>query len=566
MDEKKEDKKQPLAGDISNDSINPAESFESNYYQPAFAEEPISKEEQAGQKGLSPEEKKKLLEKLNEAREKKMTENQRCSVKEGCATAVMSGFGENNINAFAVKIGATDMQIGFVNSVPLLVASFFQLFSVTAIDRFKSRKKVILPVDLMQALTWLFMAGVALYLRNPTLLIILFTLEIAFKTFMLPGWNSLLGEIVDEKTRGKFFGFRNKVTGATSFISILVAGRVLYMFAQNKNPQYLFYGFAIIFFLSFVAKLLSWLNMRKFYERPFVVDNKSRFSFWQFAKKMPTNNFGRFIIFICVYDFAVYLASPFFTAYMLSELGMNMWTYTLVNGASAIFSFLVMTYWGKYTDIFGNKRIFQITAYMIPIVPLLFIFWSNPYYLFAVNAFSGFVWAGYNLSCSNYIYDAVTPKKRVRCMAYYNLIDGITMFLGATVGAIIVSSLAGGVHFAAISLSKYKMIFLISAVLRFAVAAFLIRKIREVHLGTPDIPDEKLFVKLMAVEPLKEASYVVTRGVKEGVQTAEKIGKDFAELADLRKVIEKRRKEKKKKSDAEKLIAVKKPEEITKKK
>ncbi|MCX6710776.1 MAG: hypothetical protein NTZ02_01665, partial [Candidatus Woesearchaeota archaeon] len=64
MDEKKEDKKQPLAGNISNDSINPAESFESNYYQPAFAEEPISEEEQAEQKGLSPEEKKKLLQKL----------------------------------------------------------------------------------------------------------------------------------------------------------------------------------------------------------------------------------------------------------------------------------------------------------------------------------------------------------------------------------------------------------------------------------------------------------------------------------------------------------------------
>ena len=559
MDEKKEAENNSSIRDLSSYAINPTESFESNYYRPNTPEEKIQDE------GLSKREREKILAERNAAREKKMEASRKHSISEGCATSVMTGFGENNINAFAVKLGATDMQISFVNSFPLLIASFFQLFSVPAIDRFKSRKKVILPAVMLQALTWLGIAAVALYFRNPILLIILFTLEITFKIFAQPAWSSMLGDITDEKTRGKFFGFRNKLTGATNFLAVLAAGRAIFMFASNKNPEYLFYGFAIIFFLSFVSRFVSWLYIRKIYDKPIAIDERSQFSFWQFIKKMPTNNFGIFVLFICVFDFTVYLAAPFFTAYMLNDLGMNMWTYTLVNASSAIFTFLVMTYWGRNTDVFGNKKVFQITGYMVPLIPFLFILWRNPYYLFAVNALSGFVWAGFNLSYTNYMYDAVTPQKRVRCMAYYNFLDGASMFLGATAGAVIVSLLSKGVQVQAISLSKYHMIFLISAVLRLASMIIFMPKIREVRMGLPDISSEELFVKLIAVEPLKETAYMISNGVKGGVSKVGKFGKDFVEFADIKKAIEKRKEEKKRKAEAENSIKVKNPDDIGKK-
>jgi MFS family permease len=544
---------------LSTDSAGRTETSEPDYPLQDAPEEEISEE------GLSKKEREKILAERSAAREKKMESSRKDSIREGCATSVMSGFGENNINAFAVKLGATDIQIGFVNSFPLLIASFFQLFSVQAIDRLKSRKKVIMPAVLLQALTWLGITAVALYFRNPILLIIFFTLEITFKIFAQPAWSSMLGDITDEKSRGKFFGFRNKIAGATNFAAALIAGRAIFMFARNKNPEYLFYGFAVIFFLSFIARVVSWIYIRRIYDKPIAIDTRSQFSFWQFVRKMTKNNFGIFVLFICVFDFTVYLAAPFFTAYMLNELGMDMWTYTLVNASTAIFTFLVMTYWGRNTDMFGNKKVFQITGYMIPLVPLLFILWKNPYYLFAVNALSGFVWAGFNLSYTNYMYDAVTPQKRVRCMAYYNFLDGASIFLGATAGAIIMSLLAGGVKFSGISLSKYHLIFIISAVLRLASMIFFLPKIREVRMGLPDVSSEDLFVKLIAVEPLKETAYMISNGVKGGVSRFGKLGKDFVEFADIKKAIKKRKEEKKKRREAEKSIKVKNPEDIGKK-
>ncbi|MEM3370087.1 MAG: MFS transporter [Candidatus Woesearchaeota archaeon] len=527
---------------------NDLQNFESEFYKPNAAEL-----ENGGGEGKN--DKSKLEESLQSRKveapdEKPLSDkNKEYAIKEGCATAIMTGFGENNVNAFAVKIGATDSQIGLLNSLPLLVSAFVQLFSVTAIDKFGNRKRVLLPADMMQALTWLFMAGVAFYLRSPILLIILFTASITLKMFMMPIWSSLLSEIVDENERGRYFGLRNRITGALNFAAILVAGFTINFFARQKDPQFLYYGFGIVFTIAFISKIVSWHYMRKMTEKPILIDQQSRFSFFEFVKKMPTNNFGRFILFISIYDIAVYMGAPFFTAYMLKELGMNLWVYTLVNGASTIFGFLVMTYWGKYTDIFGNKKIIIITSFLIPLVPLLFILWGNPYYLFAVNAFSGFVWAGYNLSCSNFMFDSVTPKKRVRAIAYYNIIDGVTMFLGATLGAFLLTRFPSGVSIGALSLSKYKMVLLLSALARFSIALAYAGRIKEVRLGTPQVGEDELFLKLIAVEPLKETTYLIQRGLEKGVNGVKKLGSEFLEITELKNLLERKEKTKKAKGE-----------------
>jgi len=542
--------------------------FESEFYSPQTSaiidESKEKKEEKKGEQLHLPSDdphSKNNPERSSEPEKSLMKESQGHAVKEGCATAIMTGFGENNVNAFAVKIGATDSQIGLLNSLPLLVSAFVQLFSVTAVDKFGSRKKVLLPADLIQALSWLFMAGVAFYLRSPILLIILFTASITLKMFMMPIWSSLLSDIVDESERGRYFGMRNKITGALNFTAILVAGLVISFFSKQKNPEFLYYGFGIVFLIAFASKMVSWYYMRKIYEKPLIIDQQSKFTFFEFVKKMPTNNFGRFILFISIYDIAVYISSPFFTAYMLNELGMSLWTYIVVNSASTIFGFLVMTYWGKYTDIFGNKRIITITSFLIPLVPFLFLIWGNPYFLFLVNAFSGFVWAGYNLACSNFMFDSVTPKKRTRAIAYYNIIDGVTMFLGASLGSFLLLKFSAGASIGPISLSKYRLIFLISAVSRFAIAALYAGRIKEVRLGTPQVGEDELFLKLIAIEPLKETTYLIQRGLENGVNGVKKIGNEFLEITELKRLIEKREADKKRK-EAEHF---KDPEEFLKK-
>ncbi len=94
-----------------------------------------------------------------------------------------------------------------------------------------------------------------------------------------------------------------------------------------------------------------------------------------------------------------------------------------------------------------------------------------------IQIFSGFFWAGFNISVSNFIYDAVTPAKRSRCIAYFNVVNGTSIFLGAVLGgklALILPAFNG---------YKLLTLFLVSGILRIIPAglSFIIKEVRPVH-------------------------------------------------------------------------------------
>jgi len=55
-----------------------------------------------------------------------------CSVKDGTAFSVMTGFGEQYFTPLAVELGASNMEIGILSSLPPFIASLPQLFTSRA--------------------------------------------------------------------------------------------------------------------------------------------------------------------------------------------------------------------------------------------------------------------------------------------------------------------------------------------------------------------------------------------------------------------------------------------------
>jgi MFS family permease len=92
------------------------------------------------------------------------------------------------------------------------------------------------------------------------------------------------------------------------------------------------------------------------------------------------------------------------------------------------------------------------------------------------EAISGIIWAGFNLSVSNFVYDAVTRERIALCVAYQGILNGIAVFLGATIGGIIAS-----LNFNLLGLTPLLFIFLISFLLRLAVPIFLNSSMQEVR-------------------------------------------------------------------------------------
>ena len=104
------------------------------------------------------------------------------------------------------------------------------------------------------------------------------------------------------------------------------------------------------------------------------------------------------------------------------------------SAASVLLQFLTLNRWGRLSDLFGNRLILITTGAIIPIMPTLWLFSTNYYYLLGVQCVSGLVWAGFSLSASNFVFDLTPPNRRATLMAAHNVLAALAVFVGAVIG------------------------------------------------------------------------------------------------------------------------------------
>jgi len=327
------------------------------------------------------------------------------------------------------------------------------------------------------------------------------TLFVACGAFIMPAWGSLMTDIVDEGRRGEYFGWRNRVLGVVVIVSTFAAGFILY---QAERVSALL-GFCVIFGLAFVFRLVSWRYMTKMHEPELKPREEDYFSFRDFISRMPSSNFAKFVVFVAATKFSVNIASPFFAVFMLRDLKFDYLTFTLINLAAAFTAIVVNKRWGVHSDRAGNLKVLRITSYLVSFIPLLWLVNQNPVYLFCVQMFSGFAWAGFNLSASNFIYDAASPGKRQRCIAYFSAFTGVALFLGALIGGFLAQNVPAG--FFEFPLMN---IILISAVMRFLIAFAMPFKLKEVR-KVEKVRARELVMRVLSLRaaPERKAEYAV---------------------------------------------------------
>ena len=419
------------------------------------------------------------------------------SIREASANSVMVGSGESFISAFIIRLGATNFQIGLLTSLSNLVAAISQVISTDITDATKKRKKIILISILIQSLVWIPLIFNVLFWKSIYLTILLFAIYAFSGNFLIPPWSSILGDLVDKKNGGFFFGRRNSIAGLTAFITSLLAG----LFLNKISNIHSLLGFGILFLIASISRLLSLYYMKKIYEPEYNVSKEWYFSLIQFIKRMYHNNFGTFVLYLFSMMIAVSIASPYFSIYMLNVLKFDYLKFIILNASHTLTSYLIMTYWGKYSDIYGNKKVMTICGLLVPLYPLLWIFSSNFYYLLTVQIIGGIAWGGFDLSTSNFVYDAVTPQRRARCVSYSNFFKGIGVFIGVMIGSFILSRASISKLPTGIFHSQYQLVFLISGISRFLVSLYFLRKIKEVRT-LEKLPSKDMLIDIIIREPI----------------------------------------------------------------
>lgn len=397
----------------------------------------------------------------------------RASILDGSAYSVMLGLTQNYVTPFVLMMNATTQQIGLLASIPNFTMAAVQFAAPGLSERVGSRKGFILPMAVMHALMWLPMLLIPYLFRTHQVwwLIAFMTLSTAVDSASNPVWGSMMADLVPEELRGRFFGGRSRITGFISGVFTYVAGGILQLLTGNTDM-----AFTIIFIGAIASRLVSFYFLTRMYEplSP-TIEKRSVDGMLKISRGLASTNLGRFILFCALINFTATMAGPFFSPYMLRDLKYSYIIYTIMNSAAGLATISFMTWWGKRMDRAGSIKVLKITSLFVPFVPLGWAISTNFWWLIVVQVFSGFAWAGFQLSSSVFIFDAAPQANRTRYIALYNAM----IFLGVSVG-----SLTGGIvapHLPLFMGSYFLSIFIVSGLARLAVVLFFLPRMKEVR-------------------------------------------------------------------------------------
>lgn len=408
----------------------------------------------------------------------------RHSIRDGVAYAVMTGAGEAYFSAYAVFLNLSVAMIGWLAALPPLLGSFAQLVSAAWGHRINRRKRIILTGAGLQAVTWLPI--IALPLLFPAYAGIILMLGVVFyfaaANLAIPQWVSLMGELVPERRRGRYFALRTRQGSIASFVALIGAGLVLHGFtAQGETAA----GFVTVFVIALIGRIISVYHLGRMYDPPghvAVLDVAEVRSGWSGFRAAPV---FRFSVFFALMQFATAIASPFFTVYMLRDLQWTYLEFTINTGAVVLVQFFTLNFFGRLSDAFGNRLILATTGWAIPWLPAMWLFSTDYVYLLGIQLVGGLVWAGFNLSAGNFLYDLIPARQRVGFLAIHNVMSSIGVFAGAILGGFLATHLPTSITVGETTftwLAALYGVFALSTLARLTVAAIFLPRLKEVRV------------------------------------------------------------------------------------
>ncbi len=431
-------------------------------------------------------------------------------VREGSLDAVKIGAAETYISPLGVFLGGTPLQVGVLATLPPFFGAVSQVAGMWLAEKVASRRSAVVKLIRAQALLCLPVALIPVTLGagwiSAAVLIALVTAYHVTIGLIAPLWNSLAGDIIPPTSRGEFFGYRNKWMAILTFLGVFVAGQALHYSAGYEMTGW---GYLAIFAVAALARFFSSLPLSKVSDPSLHVPTESKFSFWQFVLRARQSNFVKFVLFISCMNFGTSVSGPYFAMYMLQDLSFSYHEYTLVVASVVLAQFLVMRSWGAISDQFGNRKILLVCGTLVSINPILWLLSSKLWFVLVIQLYSGIFWAGFNLAAANFVFDAVTPPKRARCIAYQSIISGIFVLAGSLFGGYLATRMPaswGDSLGVLVKPSRFLSLFVLSGLLRIFAVAVLLPLFKEVR-AVAHIPGHELVIRIAALRPLFGATF-----------------------------------------------------------
>jgi MFS family permease len=166
-------------------------------------------------------------------------------------------------------------------------------------------------------------------------------------------------DLAPEERLGRLMASRTVYATAVSLVAGLAAAVLLDRAAQGVSRETVFAG---LYAFGATAGLISaWMVSR--IPEPLMPPSIDRVRLTTLlAAPLRDANFRRLIAFLCSWQFAVNLATPFFTVFMVRQLGYPMTFVMALSIASQLANVAALQSWGVLSDRFANKSVLGVAG------------------------------------------------------------------------------------------------------------------------------------------------------------------------------------------------------------
>lgn len=357
------------------------------------------------------------------------TYNEKMSIYHGMASAVATNMSNSYIPIFAMTIlGATNYQVGLISSLPPLVTLLMTLPAAILLNRAIEQKKLVAFSVLAARFVFLLIAFVS-YVPGSFGSWILLGLIAAMSvpnTMANMGWQSFIGNIIEDHRRAQFFSDRNRLLTIVGLIVTLIIGIVMKDATANAMT------YQILFLFTFLIGVVELYYLMKHDEPVRAVSEKKQSAMdWSIFKN---NQYVLFLVVALVFNFGWQMAWGLFNIYNIRYAEATIFWVSMFNVGSMVAQILSFSLWRKWSVKYGNMRVFVWVAFGMSTAPLLTVLSTNHYYLVAMFALSGFFVSGTVLILFNLLLENSPQEVRTYCITSYNVLLAIVAFTSPQIG------------------------------------------------------------------------------------------------------------------------------------
>jgi hypothetical protein len=250
------------------------------------------------------------------------------------------------------------------------------------------------------------------------------------------------------------FSFENLTYAISYILSTLISGIVI----KSFGFQY------FLFVLPFSSILFSLLILSR-------IDVKTKdenFSIFL------SQEFKKFLMVYSIFYFSVGIASPFFSIFIVKNLGLSALEWSLVGIIEMISFILFFSSILRISKQHSSKTLLFFSTFLISTIPLFWVITKNYILILFYSIIAGIAWRIFSIGTNSYVSRIVSSKFEIGLLSF---ISSISLALGSFISSLI------------LQFSSLEAIFYISFIFRF-FSSLLFLTLKKQKISIEDLKKE----------------------------------------------------------------------------